>query len=891
MGEVYRGRDTRLGRDIAIKVLPQHLSNDPARRERFEREARAVSSLNHPHICVLHDIGSQEGVDYLVMEHIEGETLAARLARGALPIDQVLRHAAEIADALDKAHRQGVVHRDLKPQNVMLTRTGVKLLDFGLAKLQDAAGSQAGPVSAPIAGPGSGGSILPTATRHLTTAGTLLGTFQYMAPEQLEGKEADARTDIFAFGVVVYEMLTGRKAFEGASQASLIAAIMGKDPPPLQAVAPATPPALGRALQRCLAKEPDDRWQSARDLAHELRWVAEAAGGIAIDPVVTFASGIGGPAIAAAEVRGAARAAASRRGLSLPVAAALAIGLAAVAVAATYLLRAPERALVMRVSLSLPPGVSLDGQNAPLAFSPDGRTLAFSGAGEDGKLMLFVRPIDSLQAQPLSGTEGATYPFWSPDGRFIGFFADRKLRKVPAAGGAVLTLCDAVDGRGASWSRNGVIAFAPGPFGGLSQVSEAGGAPSPLTTVDQEGMTHRLPHFLPDGRRLLFLSGTATVSESNGIYSLDLESKKVSRVASENSEGRYVEPGYLIFVRERNLMAQRIDLSSLMLGGEAMPIAEKIVYNPARWTGSFALSGGDLLLYNSGERVFQSQMTWLDMTGRKIGEVGEKESMWDVHLSPDGRRAITSVLGSNTASELWMYDLGRGVGSRFTFGGSFAGFPVWSPDGRQIIYTGGDGEIFLKDASGAAPPATIVSRKDVTRSPTSWSPDGSWVVFWTQTATTGVDLAMLSMDEKHEIRPLLVTPANETDGQLSPDGRWLAYRSDESGRSQLYVTPFPGVSGKWQISSEGAEDHAWLPGGRQIVFRTPANKLMVVDLTVAGTNLEVGAARSLLGEANVSGPFRIAPDGRRILALAPIQDASATPLTLVTNWASALRSE
>jgi len=889
MGEVYRGRDTRLGRDIAIKVLPEHLSSDPARRERFEREARAVSSLNHPHICVLHDIGSQDGIDYLVMEHIEGETLAARLERGALPMEQALRLAAEIADALDKAHRQGVVHRDLKPQNVMLTRTGSKLLDFGLAKLQDGNGP-AGPLGGPTAGQVAGGSLLPTATRNLTTAGTLLGTFQYMAPEQLEGKEADTRTDIFAFGVLVYEMLTGRKAFEGASQASLIAAIMGKDPPPLQAVAPMAPPALGRILQRCLAKEPDDRWQSARDLAHELRWVAEAAGVSASDPALSTASVVGQPATATAAARAAAATAQPRRGLSLPVAAAAAVGLAAVAAAATFVLRpAPAPALVMRVSLSLPPKVTLDDQNAPLAFSPDGRTLAFAGAGENGKLMLFVRPIDSLQAQPLAGTEGATYPFWSPDGRFVGFFADRKLKKVPAPGGAVLTLCDAVDGRGASWSSKGVIVFAPGPFGGLSQVSEAGGAPSTLTQVGEEGMTHRLPYFLPDGERLLFFSGTAAASEKNGIYSVDLASKKVTRVSNENSEGRYVPPGFLVFVRERNLMAQHIDLASLRLEGEAMPIAERVVYNPARWTGSYAIAGADLLLFNSGERAFQTQMTWFDLTGKKLGTVGEVGPVFDVNLSPDGRRALVTMIASSGDAELWMYDLARGVGSRFSFGPGSAIWPVWSPDGRKVVYTGGDGEIYLKDANGASEPVALVSRKDATRSPRSWTPDGRWVVFATQTAKAGFDIALLSMDEKHEVRPLIATPANESDGLLSPDGRWLAYNSDESGTPQLYVVPFPGLGGKWQVSSDGADGHAWMPGGRQIVYQTLAKKLMLVDLSIVGENLEIGASHPMFGEQAAPDQVQIAPDGRRIIGLVPIEGTVGAPLTLVTNWASALR--
>ena len=477
MGEVYRARDTRLEREVAVKVLPPHLSSSEEMRQRFEREAKAISQLSHPHICALYDVGSHEGTEYLVMELLEGETLAARLVKGALPLEQTLRFGVEIADALDKAHRQGIVHRDLKPGNVMLTKSGVKLLDFGLAKVLD----PKGPVESLTS--------VPTAAKDVTEAGAILGTLSYMAPEQLEGKKADPRTDIFAFGAMLYEMATGRKAFSGSGRASLISSIMTTEPQPISTLQPMTPPALDRVVRKCLAKDPEERWQNAADLGSELRWVSEGGS----------QTGIAAPAVSG-----------RRRRSWLPWAAALL--LSGLAVALSSFFRAPAPAPVLRAAINLPPKTVLEPLGMALALSPDGLRLAFSATGSDGKLRLWLRSMDGLEVQPLTGTDGATCPFWSPDSRFIGFFADRKLKKIPASGGTVLTICDAPDGRGASWGRDDVVVFAPAPFGGLSRVSASGAAPTMLTEVKGPGVTHRLPHFLPDGKHLLFLSGTNSVA-------------------------------------------------------------------------------------------------------------------------------------------------------------------------------------------------------------------------------------------------------------------------------------------------------------------------------------------------------------------------------------------
>jgi len=881
MGEVYRARDTRLGRDVAIKVLPQHLSGDPARRERFEREARAVSALNHPHICTLHDIGSQDTahgpVDYLVMEHIEGETLADRLLKGPLPIDQVLRHAAEIADALDRAHRHGVIHRDLKPQNVMLTKSGAKLLDFGLAKLTEERGAAPG---TPVV-PGSGGSLLPTATRNLTTAGTLLGTFQYMAPEQLEGKEADARTDIFTFGAVVYEMATGRRAFEGTSQASLIAAILKEQPRPISETQPLSPAGLDRVVRACLEKDPDDRVQTAHDLRRQIGWVADGS---------LTGAGVSGPGLASTPAAGAAVRVGPRRRagaawLALP--AVLLFG-AIMAGLGWWLRPAPARPN-LRVNLALPPKTQLDAENRSLALSPDGLTLAFTASGADGKRRVWVRALDSLQAQPLTGTESATYPFWSPDGGFLGFLADGKLKKVPASGGTVQTLCDAADGRGASWGASGTIAFAPGPYGGLSVVSSSGGTPAPLTAPTVEGTTHRLPHFLPDGKRLLFFASAPGKDARNGIHSLDLADKAMTLVAPENSEGRYVAPGYLAFVREGNLMIQRMDPASLRLSGEAVPIAEKVQFNPSRWNGGFAFSDTGLLVYQGGAGVAQARLTWFDQEGKDLGALGEAANIVEVALAPDLRRAAATIWTGSGVPDLWLYDLARGVGTRFTFSPEGATAPVWSPDGRQVAYTDTENRIFVKAADGASEPRGIMDIAGNNRQVTQWAPDGAGLLFWSQDPKTGLDINYVPVAAGAVPRALLATAANERDAVISPDGRWLLYNSNESGRQEEYVVSYPGIGGKWQISTGGALGGDWADGGRRVIYADLDTKVMSVDVAAVGGNLTIGAPRPIFGGRSMASAGDLSPDGRRFLIAVPTEESLQSNLVLVTDWAAALQ--
>ncbi len=863
MGEVYKAKDTRLERTVAVKVLPQHLSSSPEVRQRFEREAKTISQLSHPHICSLYDVGREGETEYLVMEYLEGEALSERLVKGSLPLSQTLRFGVEIADSLDKAHRQGIVHRDLKPGNVMLTKTGVKLLDFGLAKAM-----------APSASP-SGATSLPTVMgtgENLTQEGTILGTFQYMAPEQLEGKEADGRTDIFAFGCVLYEMATGKKAFSGSSQASLISSIMKEEPTPVSTVEPTSPPALDRVIRKALAKDPEDRWQSAGDLGSELKWIGEGGS----------QTGIPAPALPSRR----------RRSAWLPWAAALL--LAAGGFAAGGFLRRPPAVPVLRASIELPPKMELDIQNTSMALSPDGQTLALAGSGADGKRQLWVRRMDGFGIQPLAGTDDATIPFWSPDSRFIGFFADHKLKKIPASGGTAQTICDAADGRGGSWSVKDVIVFAPAPFGGLSKVSAAGGAPAALTKATGPGASHRLPFFLPDGRHLLYVSGgqTSDVEKTTAIEALDLETGKSTLVARENSEGRYTEPGYLLFMREGNLMAQPFDASSLKTKGEAVPIAEGVYFMPPRWSGNFAASRNGRLVFQPGGAGRRRQLTWFDLEGKELGKVGEPANTFAFSLSPDGARAAVTVLSGHGGAvpEVWLYEISRGVASRFTFSDQGTYFGQWSPDGRQVAFGDYGGGISVKPADGTSEPKKLWSANTNTW-PLSWSPDGKLLLFRVQDPKSGgLDLWILPLEGDSKARPLIATPAEEANGSISPDGKWLLYTSNESGRREIYVVPFPGLGEKRQVSTGGATGGNWL-GGSAIVFsQPPEGKLFVVDLEVRGTTLMIGPPRPVFGgKPAPRGTSDVTSDGKRLLYAVPVEESGSTELRLVSDWTAELR--
>ena len=844
MGEVYKARDTRLDRTVAIKVLPEHIAKREDLRVRFEREARAVASLNHPNICTLHDIGP----GYMVMELIEGETLAARMEKGAIPIDQALKMATQIADALDRAHRAGVTHRDVKPQNIMLTRDGVKVLDFGLAK--SGATAKIGPDDATI-------------VAGLTTEGTLLGTPQYMAPEQFSGAEADARADIWAFGAVLYEMITGQKAFRGKNYQSLIGAILATDPPPM-AVKPFTPSWVERLVRRCLAKDPEDRWQTMRDVVIELR-----------TPPVEMVS-----------------AKANRWPWAIAAATLVVGALIGWTVSRTRQAPAPEQAY--RFQISPPEGGQFQLDNG-FDISPDGRLLAFV-ASTHGKSGLWVRPLDGTAARLLPGTEGGGVgPIWSPDGRSVAYWASGKLWRVGVAGGSPIAICDAGSYVGGDWATDGNIVFSAGRSG-LLRVSASGGTPEPLTTPDAaRGETfHLWPRVLPGGRILFQVAGTP---EQAGIYATSLSNPQERvRLVATNGKCIYAA-GHLLWLRGSTLVAQRFDPEHLKLFGEPLPIADP-VGNGAWGIMAAAASASGLLMHG---RAGGTQLSWLARAGKAIGlgksTLGEPGDYRTFRVSPDGRRVVVSR-SSDSGRDIWMVDVERDAWSRFTFLPTSTWLPVWSPDGRQvIIQAGSPGNLYRKEASGAGTELRVTQSANVQR-PTDWSRDGRLLLYYESTADTQRDLWVLPVapDGKPEVgveaRPYLRTRFNEYHGRFSPERspRWVAYTSDESGRDEVYVQAFPEPRGKFQISTGGGSFPEWSPDGRELYYVSADDKLMAADLKLAADSVTPSKPRDLfavtVGGGNTQ-PYTVAPDGKRFLVLTPA--GGSQPLEVVVNWPALLK--
>ncbi len=878
MGEVYRARDTRLDRTVAIKVLPQHLSADPHLQKRFEREAKAISSLNHPHICALYDVGRQDGTDYLVMEFLEGETLGARLARGALPLAELLRNAAQIADALDKAHRHGVVHRDLKPGNIMLTKAGVKLLDFGLAKRAGLGGAAADAATAATAA---------TAGQPITSEGTIVGTYQYMAPEQLEGKEADARGDIFAFGAVLYEMATGKRAFEGATQASLIAAILKEEPRPLSTLAPMTPPALDRLVRTCLAKDPDERYQSAHDILLELKWIAEAGS----------QAGLTAPVVAHRNVH---------ERLAWATAAAI-LTLTAIALAIGYVWRAPKPIQPMRLSAEIGADVSLETSSGPaVIFSPDATRLALLAHSADQQVCLYVRGLDQLQAVPLPGTEGAQNPFFSPDGQWIGFFANGKLKKVSAQGGTTaVTLCDAGIRASGSWSEDGTIVFAMRDNSGLFKVSSAGGTPEPLTTLDQQAgeVTQRWPQVLPGGRTILFTSGTTTSDQDADFVVYSPADKQRKTLHRRGFYPRYLPSGHLLYVNEGTLFAVTFDLQRLEITGPATPILEGVVANPATGGAQFSFSETGIFTYvaSSGRNL---SINWMDRVG-KFTPLREAPGQYSTPMfSPDGKRLALHV-GDSKRADIWVHDWERDTATRLTFTGEAIRFPVWTPDGQRITYSArekdGSFGLFWIRADGGGDPQRLTNNKNL-QVPTSWSPEGKVLAFHQYNPETYTDIMILSVEGNEisgwkpgEPKPFHNSTSNDWRAAFSPDGRWLAYTSGEAGNNEVYVRPFPGPGAKWLISSGGGEVPTWSQNGRELFYRNQKT-IMVVGYTASGDTFRPAKPQPW-SPGQVVGPmgarnFNLHPDGKRFAVLMPAhgkEAAKADKVVIIFNFFEELR--
>ncbi|MGE5278279.1 MAG: protein kinase domain-containing protein [Acidobacteriota bacterium] len=860
MGEVYKARDQRLDRTVAVKVLPQQLSGSPEVRQRFEREARTISQLSHPHICALYDVGQDGETDYLVMEYLEGETLSARLARGALPLEQTLRYGVEIADALDRAHRQGIVHRDLKPGNVMLTKSGVKLLDFGLAKSM-----------APAAQPSSLTS-LPT-QQGLTQEGTLLGTFQYMAPEQLEGREADARSDIFALGAVLYEMATGRKAFSGTSQASLISAIMKENPSPIASLQPASPPALDRVVSTCLVKDPEERWQSAADVKRELRWIGESS-----------AATLAAPA-----------AAPRRRTPPLPW-----IGLTLMSAVAAWLAfsgarRTPVAGSAVRSSILMPERVQFRSG----AISPDGTRLVVCGQDEGGVERLWLRRLDSFKSEPLAGTEHAALPFWSLDGRYVAFFADGKLKRIEPSGGSPLALCDS-DGVGGAWGPRGDVLFAE-PTGPILRLPSAGGKAVAVTKLDtaRHETSHRYPSFLPDGRHFLFtalnLAGSPR-DEANRLYVGSVDGAPARPLMPLSTNAQYSQ-GYLLYmlggVSSGTLLAQAFDPSRFEIRGEPLVVAEAITANIGYYNfTSFTVSPSGVLVYDSTS--ISTRLQWLDRAGRPVARFGEAGRYGNPVVSPDGTRIALTIYDTGiNKDQIWIGELARGTRTRLTAGPGENSDPVWSPDGTRVAFRSDrshQADLFVRAASGSAGDEAL-SDEPGQKVPIAWSPDGRFLVYVDRPASGTRRPRVSVLPLSGERKPFVLYPTiadGEFLGSFSPDGRWVTITTDESGRIEVYAVSFPDGKRKIQISSDGGDSPRWRADGREVFYEGPGRQLMAVDVQ-PGADLKVGVPHALFELPGGIRGWDATPDGQRFLATVPVVESNAVPLNLVINWTAQLK--
>jgi serine/threonine protein kinase/Tol biopolymer transport system component len=862
MGEVYRARDMRLGRDVAVKILPTHLSSNPDLKQRFEREARAISSLNHPNICHLYDVGSQDGIDFIIMEYLEGETLADRLSTGPLPLPQALKIGVEIADALDKAHRQGIIHRDLKSGNIMLTKSGAKLMDFGLAKPTTAAlGATASTSGSPLTlSPTTMNmATLSSSPAPLTEQGTILGTFPYMAPELFQGQQADVRSDIFSFGCVLYEMVAGKRPFAGKSQLSIIAAILEKDPEPITSFQPLTPAALDHAVLRCLMKDPDERWQTTRDLSRELKWIAEGVRVTKVsEPVPLYRERF-------------------------------AWGLAALCIALVIWLGftrlrsagQPERQH-LRLSLLPPQSTSFVPYN--FAISPDGRRLAFVAVAPDGGTALWIRSLAAGAAQQLTGTEGARYPFWSPDSRQVGFFSAGKLKRIDPSGGAVQIVCDAPGGAGGTWNDHGTIVF-PGNslnrsshiLSGLMKVPASGGEPQPA--IKTRGSDATLwPSFLPDGDHLLYSTG-------KGVYVGSLNSMESKMLTSEIAGNTQFASRRFFYVRDRSLMSQSLDLERLQTTGPPEPVAQQeLEQDPGLARAGFSVSDNGVVVFQSASDSV-TRLSWFDRAGKELDElptIGYR----DPALSRDGTLlAVSSDDERNGKHYIRIYDFARGTSTRASEGGTEE-FPVLSPDGRSVAYSGSDGEgsphIYAVATDGSGKPEPLVESNALV--PNDWSPDGRYLVYMNfQNGPPELEF----YDFRKRSHSVYVGGA---EAQFSPDGKWVAFTGPTSAsfwESDVFVMQFPEPRGRIQISNQGGAQARWRADGKELFYISSDKKLMAVSIDTSHGKLVAGVPHVLF-QTRIIAPrivlfqYAVSPDGKRFL-INSLPSVGATPLTVLMN--------
>jgi eukaryotic-like serine/threonine-protein kinase len=883
MGEVYRAHDSRLGREVALKILPSSLAGGDESVRRFQQEARAASALNHPNILSIFDTGTtDDGMPFVVSELLEGETLREKLAGGALQLRKAIDYALQTARGLAAAHGKGIVHRDLKPENLFVTRDGrVKILDFGIAKL--------------VQRQGLGHELHTEAPTMIvkTNPGMVIGTVGYMSPEQVRGESVDTRSDIFSFGAILYEMLSGRRAFQGDSHVETMNAILKEEPPDLTANNSKISPAVERVVRRCLEKQPEERFQSASDLA------------FAVESLSSFQSSGATATVETSEDAKPAHRTKLRERLSWVVGAVFLV--ATLAFAAVYFRRVESRAETMRFALPAPPKTSYRDS---LALSPDGRRLAFVATTTDGLTSLWVRALDSVSARQLPGTEGAAFPFWSPDSRFIGFFASNKLKKIDASGGPAQALAEAsVDARGATWGTDGTILFTPNYAVPLSRVPASGGVTTPATELDtSRGQTsHRWPFFLPDGRHFLYFA-RANQKEAEGVYVGSLDSKEGKLLLNSSVRAAYAPAtpggagGYLLFMRDETLVAQPFDALTLKLSGEPAVVAEGVLTYPtegdATAYGAFSASANGHLSYLSGNEL-TTQLGWFNRAGNPVGLVGASGIYTEPSLSPDGKR-ISLGRSESHAEDIWLLDIARDTMTRFTFDPATDICAAWSPDGSQVAFASnrsGKHQLYQKSASGAGTDELLL-QTDYNAFPDDWMmmKDGrQFILYETENPKTRYDLYVLLLSGERKPFPFLQTEFNEAHAQFSPDGRWVAYVSDASGRAEVYVQSFPASGGKWQISTGGGDQPEWRSDGKELFYLSPDKKIMAVPIT-AGASFEAGAPAALFTThvkltslTNQRNNYVVAADGQRFLVNNLVEEGNTQPITLVLNWAAGLK--
>ena len=872
MGEVYQARDMDLARDVALKVLPSTFSADAARLHRFQQEACAAGALNHPNVLIVHDIGAHDGAPYIVSELLEGQTLRKRIGGTPLGQRRAIDYALQIAHGLAAAHEKGIIHRDLKPDNIFITNDGrVKILDFGLAKLTQVDGDQ---VQTDVP------------TRRVDTGpGVMMGTVGYMSPEQLKAQRVDQRTDIFAFGAILYEMLSGRRAFFGESAAETMSAILKEDPPELSDTNKTVSPALERLINHCLEKNPQSRFHSARDVAFALETLAVSSGSVdtslAVEPLPP-------------------RSWISEH-LSWIVAALLgALLIGALPFVWLYFRGPVEQPQAVRLTIAPPER----GVVSTLSISPDGKTVVYGAPNEQGKNVLWMRPLNSLTAQQLPGTDNPFFTtFWSPDSRYVAFVSssDNKLKKIDLTGGAPQILATAPNGRGGSWNREGVIVFAPSAEGPLYRVSASGGEVTPVTTLDptRHEVSHRYPWFLPDGRHFLYMARGAA-ADSTGIYVRSLDSKETKKLVDAESGGVYSAPGFLLYVRDGSLVAHRFDPDKLELSGEALPIADSLIgFDLTSNLARFAVSENGVLVYYTGLEFDKAQLQWVDRAGKQIGTLGGSGGYGYLRLSPDEKRLAFGRRDPATRWDIWLFELTRNALTRFTFDSRTEVFPIWSPDGTRIAFSSNrDGQMHIYErlSTGVGNDQELLTQHAEPKFVNDWSSDGRFIAYHALSGKTRADIWILPLFGDRKAFPFLQTPHGEREARFSPNGRWIAYTSDETGPRELFVQSFPAGSGKWQISQGGAGPPEWRADGKEL-FYVSGDKLMAVEVRTDGNAFEAGTPKSLFeirgpalpGAGGVAG-FEASNDGKRFLVAVSVPEQTFTPITVVLNWTADLKN-